>query len=407
VTTLAILWVYGTGLALRWSWQRALIAAGALGLSWELAYHSRWAVTDGPLLQFAALTMMFTALHYRTGKTSWLWAAAVAAGFGLGTKYPGLFMTGSVLLAGGFTIPFRHNLKAQVWRAARIGMLVFAVYIVTTPATLIDPIEFIIQTRDISSYYAKTHYGYTATSAWNHAGIFLSYLSLSFFSPYLVPALLAFLVAVLGIVAFVRDDRRLAAIIIACPVIFIISFCIKYRVVVVRNTLYLTPMLALMFSRGIGQIGDWIRNIQVRRVLAGALGAAMLAQAVWLIWAAEGIRHVSMNVQAKQAVEYVARHPKERYRLTPRIRSLAVEAGAVIPPNVVADNKMPAGHVVFFARGEGPVPYVWKVNDRWLTEAIFGPKEVDFNWYSTWSGHDRIVVMDINKARSFGVDIAK
>ena len=173
-----------------------------------------------------------------------------------------------------------------------------------------------------------------------------------------------------------------------------------------RNTLYLTPVLALLFSRGIGQIGAWIRNLQVRRVLAGALGAAMLAQAVWLIWAAESIRHVDMHAEAKQAVEYVARHPKERYRLTPRIRSLAVEAGAVIPPNVAPD-KTPAGHVVFFARGEGPVPYVWKVNDRWLTEAVFGPKELDFNWYSTWSGHDRIVVMDIAKARSFGVDIAK
>ena len=80
-----------------------------------------------------------------------------------------------------------------------------------------------------------------------------------------------------------RDDRRLAAIIIACPTVFIVAFCVKYRVAVVRNTLYLTPVLALLFSRGIGQIGDWIKNLQVRRVLAGALGAAMLAQAVWSI----------------------------------------------------------------------------------------------------------------------------
>jgi len=63
--------------------------------------------------------------------------------------------------------------------------------------------------------------------------------------------------------------------------------------------------------------------------------------------------------------------------------------------------------VVFFARGDGPTPYVWKVNDRWLVEAVFGPRELNFNWYSTWSGHDRVVVMKIDKARSFGVALAK
>ena len=74
-----------------------------------------------------------------------------------------------------------------------------------------------------------------------------------------------------------------------------------------------------------------------------------------------------MHAEAKQLAEYVARHP-EGELFTPRIRSLAVEA-VLLPLNVA--RKTPAGHVVF-ARGEGPVPYVWKVNDRWLTEAVFG-----------------------------------
>ena len=41
------------------------------------------------------------------------------------------------------------------------------------------------------------------------------------------------------------------------------------------------------------------------------------------------------------------------------------------------------------------------------TRAIFGPREVNFNWYSTWdSGRDRVVVMTSKKAKAASVDLA-
>ena len=40
----------------------------------------------------------------------------------------------------------------------------------------------------------------------------------------------AFLIAVLGGVLFVRVDRKLAATLIICPFLFMIAFCLKYRV---------------------------------------------------------------------------------------------------------------------------------------------------------------------------------
>src|SRR6185295_3260645 len=105
VSALGILWIYGAALALRYPWWQALVAAAGLGLSWEYAYHSRWAVTDCIMVQFVALTVFMLALHHRTRREGWLYAAAAAAGLCTGTKYTGVFMLGSVLLAGALALP--------------------------------------------------------------------------------------------------------------------------------------------------------------------------------------------------------------------------------------------------------------------------------------------------------------
>ena len=103
------------------------------------------------------------------------------AGLGLGTKYPGLFLLGSVLLASLFSMPIRGRVWAHTKRVLAICAITFGVYLVTTPGTLLDPVEFMVQTRDISSYYGKTHYGYTATSGFDHLRTFFTTWSMSYF----------------------------------------------------------------------------------------------------------------------------------------------------------------------------------------------------------------------------------
>jgi Dolichyl-phosphate-mannose-protein mannosyltransferase len=406
VSSLAILWIYGAALALRYRRWQALITAAGLALSWDLACHARWAVTDCILVQFVALTLLMLALHHRTGKTGWLVAGAVTAGMGFGTKYTGLFLIGSVLLAGALAIPLRHNLRAQMRRAVQLGLLAVAAYLVTTPATVIDPVQFFVETKGISDYYGTSHGGFTATSGWDHIRIMFLFLAFCFFSPSRLAALAAYLVALVGGVALIRRDRRLAAVLVFCPTLFLTAFCLRYRIAVARNSLYTTPVLSLLLGYGAGEVGRWIANRWVKRGLAGALALGMLAQAIWLVRAAESIRHVDPQVEAQQALAYVARHPKDRFRVSEEVRLLGTRSGLVVPPNAVPA-RAEAGHVVFFAKQEGPNPWVWKVNDPWLTEAVFGPGEVDFNWYSSWQGHDRVVVMDLAKARSFGVELAR
>jgi len=61
----------------------------------------------------------------------------------------------------------------------------------------------------------------------------------------------------------------------------------------------------------------------------------------------------------------------------------------------------------FFGNAEGPGSWNFQTNDPWLTKAVFGPREMNFNWYAGWLGHDHLVVMDRAKARATGVPLAR
>src|SRR5689334_914376 len=124
VSSLGILWVYGAALALRMKWWVALVAAAGLGLSWEFAYHARFAVADGALVQFSALTLFMLALYLRNRRSHWLYASAIAAGLATGTKYPGVYLLLPILLASFPRLPFR-SVPAQLFRWVLVCPLAF------------------------------------------------------------------------------------------------------------------------------------------------------------------------------------------------------------------------------------------------------------------------------------------
>ena len=48
---------------------------------------------------------------------------------------------------------------------------------------------------------------------------------------------------------------------------------------------------------------------------------------------------------------------------------------------------------MLFGRAESGDTYKSKTNNPWLTHAVVGPQDVNYNWYSGWQGGDQIVVM--------------
>jgi hypothetical protein len=402
VSALGILWVYLAAWVLTRRWWHAALAAAIYGLSWELAYHARWLANDCLLAQFSALCLLMLALHHRSGRSRWLWAAAIAAGLATGAKYQGVLLVGTVMLSGLLARP--ATLRQRASSVVLVGAISFASYLVTTPGTVLDPLSFVDGLRVLIAHYVDSHVGYTVRAGFPHLWLLLRYLALNLFSPYMPIAVVFSAAAIAGAGLYVREDRRLAALLLSFPVLLAWFFCWRYQIFVVRNYLLLAPFLALLSARGLAEALLRLRWPATRFALAIMVGCALAANAVWLISAGESIRHRDDGDAAVEAVAYVRNHPRTLFRVSALVASRAAQRGSALPANA---NQANADEVVFCAGTEGAAPHRWTGNDPWLTRAVFGPREVNFNYYSNWAGADRVVVMTRDKARDAGVPLAQ
>ena len=279
VSALGILWIYAAALVLRSRWWEALLAAGTLALSWEFAYHARWVANDCVLTQFAALTILMLALFHRTGRAAWVYLAAVAAGLGTGTKYPGVVLLVPVLIAGVAACP-RRAIVSQLVRSVLLCALAFAAYLVTTPGTLLEPFTFISDAHRITRIYSGSHYGYTVSGPAQHWKLVLEYFAFAYFSPWKVPSLILSLAALWGAVSWVRLDRRFSALLVGFPVAFLIFFC-RYIVMIVRNYLLIAPFVGLLVARGIADVAGRLPRAWLRAPFLAAFAALAFAQAAF------------------------------------------------------------------------------------------------------------------------------
>jgi 4-amino-4-deoxy-L-arabinose transferase-like glycosyltransferase len=352
---------------------------------------------------FTALLLFFLSLFRRDKQPRWLYLAALAAGLGTGAKPLGVFLLIPVLFT---CVVGLDDTKGQ--RGARLAALcgiAFLAFVLTTPGVLLEPFTFIKDGRNISAIYAKGHGGFTTKSALQHWGQVLTFLSVSYFSPFKLVSLGMFALAVVGGVVWVRRDWRFGVALLAFPVTFLGVFCGKYNVMIARNYLAIAPILCVLAARGLEELAGRVHPRWARLGLAGGLAVLAVVQGAWLVQAAETVRHVDSKRQVRQAIEYVADHPGKQFRVSAKVRAVAAEQGIAMPPNVTAG---PGGEaVVMFGRGDIDNPELYKENDPWLTDAVFGPREVNFNWYSVWCGFDRVVVMPIQKARDGGILFAR
>jgi Dolichyl-phosphate-mannose-protein mannosyltransferase len=404
VSALAIVWMYCCVLVLgRTSWE-ALVAACCIGLSWEYGYHARWVANDCILTQFAALTLLLLALFHRFKAERWLYLAAVSVGLGTGAKQPGVFILLPVLLASILSLPLNKPAR-QLGRLVALCALAFAAFVATTPGVVLDPFVFIGDARRISSVYAAGHGQFTASSPLQHWRWVLTYLSVDFFSPFHVVSIAMSACVVLGVAASWRQDRRFTILALLFPAFFLAFFCSKYVVMIARNYLLIAPFMSLFAARGVADIFARIKPRFARRVLSGVMVGVAVLQSVWLVRAGESIRNYDLVSYTRQAMEYVTDHPKTQFRVSKNVRAIARAHHLKLPENVTS---APGGQsVVILGRGDMTDGSKQKVNDPWLTDAVFGPREVNYNWYSVWGGKDRVVVMPIETARASLIAVAR
>jgi 4-amino-4-deoxy-L-arabinose transferase-like glycosyltransferase len=414
VTSLSLVWVYLLVLQLRGAWFEALLAASLVACSWEVAYHLRWVATDGMLMQFATLTVLLAAHGLRNRRNSWLIAAAAVAGLGCGTKYPGGLLLLPVLLAGSFSATDSTPRENAV-RFIKLVMVFALVYLAVTPATILQPIKFAEGVLYEIAHYGAGHGGHSVGRGLEHGQRMVAYFATVLFSPYLPIALLMFALAIIGAARAFAQDWRQGAVFLVFPVVYILYFSTQ-GTMVVRNLLAVAPFWAVAAARGAISVGEFLgRNPRdpaaqphgpnlMGGAWAGLLSATLILNAWWLIASAESIvaRHTDRFV--REAAEYVRIHPQTKFLLSPRVRHDL----AVVGPSFhnLTDDPADADAFVLYAR-EGMLRWHdWPTNRRGLTEACFGPREVNFDMYPNWWGDDRILVINRARAKEMGLRIA-
>ena len=406
ITSLSVVWVYLLYLKRGGTWPAALFAASLLACSWEVAYHLRWVATDGMLMQFAVLTVLLATCALNDGRDLWLFSAATVAGLGFATKYPGGLLILPVTLTAFFTGGDLRKLMTRIIKVISIFVIVF---VVVTPATILRPSKLAEGVLFEMKHYATGHGGHTVGRGFDHAWYMLTYFSTVLWSPYVAIAVLMFIITVIGFVRIMVQDWRKGAVLLIFPISYLLYFSTQ-GTMVIRNLLAVVPFFAIAAAYGGQLIAEIISRRQLPishlllRAWAGLLVIALCFNAYWLIASAETIVHRHSDRFVHEAARYIRINSDRRFLLSPRVkRDIAVLEPSL---NNVTLDPAQADAFVLYAR-EGMMRWHdWPANRPNLTQACFGPREINFNMYPGWWGDDRILVISHHRGDEIDLHIA-
>ena len=401
ISSLSVLWVYLLVLAWRRSWVEALLAASFLGLSWEVGYQIRWVAPDAVMMQFGALTIlcaMLSRLRPERGRL-WLGLAAAAAGLGCGTKYPGGLLLVPVLVAA-YQSWDGVSPRQRTRRIAEVLLIFFGVYLLTTPATLLEPFKFFFQVSKKIGHYRTAHFKYTVEAGPEHLGRMLIYFGLVFFSRYLPLAAGVFALALTGAYAVYRKSQQRGLLFFCFPVAYMLYFSLQ-RVMVVRNYLILAPFLAILAGRGVLFLWHRLPGRLWQSLLAALVAVILIVNAVWLVHAAASIQHRESDYFVRRAAAYIEAHPETRFFLSPQMQNEFAQIGWEAPPNVTSNPSAEADLAIFYSN-EGMHLHLWPANRLGTFPAWFGTEDVNLDYYPSWREF-RILMMPMEHARRLGV----
>ncbi|MBL0059205.1 MAG: glycosyltransferase family 39 protein [Elusimicrobia bacterium] len=404
LSSLAIFWV---AMAV-WVWRKkpweAVLAAALLGLSWEVNYHSRWFTVDPLMMQFGALLILcLVQARFSPHPDRWRIAAAVAAGLAAGSKYTAGLCLLPVLAILFFQRPGIKN--REFWKeACRLTVVFLVTFLATTPGILWSWGKFyqdlLFQSH---TYFQNGWNAYTEGRGFPHFFWMSAYLGGTVFS-WSAPVALGFSgLALLGAVDLLKKEKKFAAVFLVFPIAYVALFSVQI-VMIVRNLLILIPFGAILATRGATVAYDSLSG-PFRKGFAVLLVAAMLTNASWLVHAAWTVRTRARPNQAGLLSQFIERHPRRQFLLSQTSFKALRSLPGPKPTNVTVGFREPSDFTVFnTAEARNRFDGRWKANRPHSVETWMGPYEVNLNYYPTWMGDDRFVVMKTERALNLLLD---
>ncbi len=297
----------------------------------------------------------------------------------------------------------------------KLAAIFVSVYLVVTPATVLQPAKVSSAVFYEMKHYATGHGGHTVGRGLAHMWRMCSFFATVLFSPYLPVALFFFILAIIGIATAVARNWREEAVLLVFPVSYFLYFGTQ-RAMVVRNLLAVAPFLAIAAAHGAVQVARFIAGTHgtfpdgsIRRswrttLWAGLLVASLCLNASWLIASAESVRERHTDRFVREAGRYIRSNPDTKFLLSPRVKR-EIESVEPSLQNITAEG-MEADIFMLYAREGMRRWHDWPANHRGLTQAVFGAREVNFDMYPNWWGDDRIIALSRRRAEEIGLHIA-
>lgn len=378
------------------SWLAAFAAALTLS-SWELGYHARWIAPDGLAMTFSALSLalLLAAQRRSAARQRWVLGAAAAAALAAGAKYP----------AGLSLVPVLVHATAAAWRpglgvrgglatlasACLRPLLLFAlVFVLVTPGILFEPARFL---RDILAerqhYGVAGHRGYDTLGYVDHLVLIARYLLLDAASPYPALSALVALLAGAGSLKLLSGPRLPAFTLLFLP-IAIPLYLASQRVMIVRNLLTVIPFIAVLAALGLSFVVSLLPARRSSRLAVGAVAALLVIPGHYFaVTAAEAIAHRRERKELHELREFIVEHPD--WNVFPSER---LAAKLHVP--FVAEPELDGQGWIAFSTSEISDRSLWisnRVDYRLLPNA---PREVNFRYYPSWRGDERIVLAPLH-----------
>ena len=404
LTSLAVIWTY----LLAQAWGAApwacWFAAFALAGSWEVGYHARWTAPDTLMMQFAVLALWLSSRASEPGSSPW-WRrlAAVAVGLAAGSKYPGAIVLLPALVAAWkcHDSPAQAapaSLPTRFRRVAVMALIAGATFVITTPGLVLDWNLFATGIRYEAFHYDTAHPGYTVEGIATSFGLHLNYISQFLLSPEIVVALLLFVCSLLGCyVVTVRRAHPIARATLVALMLYFAYFSTR-KIIMVRNLLVLTPVLAALAGIGVNYILPTFRRPLATNLLRLL---CFILPATGVVWGGRASTHTREDAGATVAevAAYIRDNPYRRFFLSPLLHNALLAMGQTLPSTALVEPTAAFDETLWLATEYLP-PYAWPGTAPFFLSRWFGPKDVNFRWYPTWIGSQHVVAMDAETFRT-------
>jgi hypothetical protein len=232
------------------------------------------------------------------------------------------------------------------------------------------------------------HGGYTVEAGWPHLAGILDFIAFRLASPYPIVSVLVLTAAVAGGAVAWCVNRYAAVFLTAVPVLYIVYMATN-RVLIVRNLLILVPFVAILVAVAVDNLARLFQSVTIR--IAIPVAAATLLALNWPIFlhVAASMQDLDVESWRRSIATYVAAHRDRHYAVSPRVAALLFERPEAQSPVTVYPPERSDAYIYVLGEHHARI-----ANRRNTYRVVAGPDDVDLDYYPTWLGLERIVIVD-------------